>query len=87
MLPSPDIDTAAQHIVARQRTSWLWLLALRAGPRGRQRTQHDSLAAWIAPVPLLRFLRGGTSWRLLAAYPVVAACWAFQFRGMVPRRS
>lgn len=47
---------------------------------------HNTIAviAWIAPIFLLRFVRGGRSWRLLAAYGVVTATWAFQFRGMVP---
>lgn len=43
-----------------------------------------AIAAWFAPVFLLRFLRSGGLWRLLAAYLVVTATWAFQFRGMVP---
>jgi apolipoprotein N-acyltransferase len=43
-----------------------------------------AIAAWLAPVFLLRFLRGGRFWRLLAAYLVVTVTWAFQFRGMVP---
>jgi apolipoprotein N-acyltransferase len=41
-------------------------------------------AAWLAPVFLLRFIRSGRLWRLIAAYGVVTAAWAFQFRGMVP---
>jgi apolipoprotein N-acyltransferase len=41
-------------------------------------------AAWLAPVFLLRFLRGGRTWRLLPAYGVITLTWAFQFRGMVP---
>jgi apolipoprotein N-acyltransferase len=43
-----------------------------------------AIAAWLAPVFMLRFLRGGSAWRLLAAYFVTTATWAFQFRGMVP---
>src|SRR5512135_2200694 len=43
-----------------------------------------AIAAWFAPLFLLRFVRSGSSWRLLAAYGVVTATWIFQFRGMVP---
>jgi apolipoprotein N-acyltransferase len=43
-----------------------------------------AVAAWLAPVILLAFLRGGRLWRLLPAYGVVTAAWIFQFRGMVP---
>jgi apolipoprotein N-acyltransferase len=47
---------------------------------------HNSVAvaAWLAPLFLLRFLRGGRLWRLLPAYGVLTATWVFQFRGMVP---
>ncbi len=47
---------------------------------------HNSVAAaaWLAPLFLLRFVRGGRLWRLLVAYGVATAAWAFQFRGMVP---
>ncbi len=44
-----------------------------------------AIAAWLAPVFFLRFLRGnGAWWRLLAVYVVVTTTWTFQFRGMVP---
>jgi apolipoprotein N-acyltransferase len=42
------------------------------------------IAAWLAPVFMLRFLRENSLWRLLAAYFLAVAAWAFQFRGMVP---
>jgi apolipoprotein N-acyltransferase len=43
-----------------------------------------AVAAWLAPIFLMAFLRGGRLWRLLPAYGVVTAAWVFQFRGMVP---
>jgi apolipoprotein N-acyltransferase len=43
-----------------------------------------ALAAWLAPVFLLRFVGRGGRWRVVAGYVVLAATWAFQFRGMVP---
>jgi apolipoprotein N-acyltransferase len=66
------------------RASWYWLsvsalLLLFANGRN-----NVAIAAWLAPVFLLRFLRGGGMWRLPAAYIVAVAAWAFQFRGMVP---
>jgi apolipoprotein N-acyltransferase len=42
------------------------------------------IAAWLAPVFMLRFLRGTHAWRFLAVYILAVAAWAFQFRGMVP---
>lgn len=65
-------------------TSYLWLpvaAVLLLFANGRN---NVAVAAWLAPVFLLRFLRGGKLWRLLPAYLIVAATWAFQFRGMVP---
>jgi apolipoprotein N-acyltransferase len=75
-------DTCAT--VTRLRTSWLWLPAaglLLLFANGRN---NVPLSAWLAPVLMMRFLRGGRIWRLLAAWPVAVAAWAFQFRGMVP---
>jgi apolipoprotein N-acyltransferase len=43
-----------------------------------------ALAAWLAPVFLLRFARGGRGWRLWIMWGLLAAAWAVQFRGMVP---
>jgi apolipoprotein N-acyltransferase len=65
-------------------TSWAWLpvaAALLLFANGRNTVP---VVAWLAPVFLLRFLRGGRAWRLAAAWLVAIAAWAFQFRGMVP---
>lgn len=44
-----------------------------------------AVAAWLAPVFLLRFTRTALRWwHMLAACVVLALTWAFQFRGMVP---
>jgi apolipoprotein N-acyltransferase len=44
-----------------------------------------SLAAWLAPVFLLRFVRRESpKVGLLVAYVLLVAAFAFQFRGMVP---
>jgi apolipoprotein N-acyltransferase len=64
--------------------SWLWFplaggLFLFANGRN-----NVAIAAWLAPVFMLRFLRGGSASRALALYAVIIAGWAFQFRGMVP---
>jgi len=43
------------------------------------------IAAWLAPLLLLRFLSGARPGRgLSAAWLVLSATWAFQFRGMAP---
>ena len=44
-----------------------------------------SLAAWLAPLFLLRFVRGRGLWAgLVTAYLLLMAAFMFQFRGMVP---
>ena len=64
---------------------WLWLtlgagLALLANGK-----DTVALAAWLAPVFLLRFSRMMKVWTgLPALYLVLPAVFAFQFRGMVP---
>jgi len=43
------------------------------------------MAAWLAPLVLLRFVRAQKTGRgLLVAWIVLSATWAFQFRGMAP---
>jgi hypothetical protein len=43
------------------------------------------IAAWLAPLVLLRFVRATRPGRgLLVAWLVLSATWAFQFRGMAP---
>lgn len=42
------------------------------------------VAAWLAPVFLLRFVRTGGRRALGLAWLMLIASWAFQFRGMVP---
>jgi apolipoprotein N-acyltransferase len=43
------------------------------------------VAAWLAPLVLLRFVRAQKTGRgLLVAWVVLSAAWAFQFRGMAP---
>jgi apolipoprotein N-acyltransferase len=43
------------------------------------------VAAWLAPLFLLRFVRSvGAGWGLAIGWLVLAATWSFQFRGMAP---
>ncbi|HEY3269665.1 MAG TPA: nitrilase-related carbon-nitrogen hydrolase [Geothrix sp.] len=66
---------------------YTWLLPAMAGvllliANGRNTVP---LAAWLAPVFLLRFTRGGRAWaRLLTAFSMLFFTWLFQFRGAVP---
>jgi apolipoprotein N-acyltransferase len=78
------IEERSRIITPYHRTSVLWLPVagcLFLFANGRNTIEA---AAWLAPVFMLKFLRGGGIWRTLAAYGVMAAGWAFQFRGMVP---
>jgi apolipoprotein N-acyltransferase len=44
-----------------------------------------SVAAWLAPLYLLRWVRSQGAWRgLTLGWLVLSATWAFQFRGMAP---
>ena len=67
----------------KETVSWLALAtALMAFANGRHTI---AVAAWLAPLFLLRFVRTQKPTRgLLIAWVVVTGVWAFQFRGMAP---
>jgi apolipoprotein N-acyltransferase len=65
--------------------SWLWLAIAAALLLLANGANTVPLAAWLAPVFLLRFVRGQSlKVGLPVAYLLLAAEFAFQFRGMVP---
>ena len=69
---------------ARSR-SWLWLAIATVLLLFANGANNISLAAWLAPWFLLRFVRGRGVWSgLVAAYLLLMAAFMFQFRGMVP---
>jgi apolipoprotein N-acyltransferase len=64
---------------------WLWFVIAAALLAFSNGANTVALAAWLAPVFLLRFVRGqALKVGLPAAYLLLAAGFAFQFRGMVP---
>jgi len=64
---------------------WLCLAAAVALLPFANGANNISLAAWLAPVFLLRFVRKESpNVGLLVAYVLLVAAFAFQFRGMVP---
>jgi len=64
---------------------WLWLAAAGALLPFANGANNISLAAWLAPVFLLRLVRRESpKVGLLVAYVLQVAAFAFQFRGMVP---
>ncbi len=65
--------------------SWLWLAAAVVLLLFANGVDTIPLAAWLAPLFLLRFVRT-QSWKigLPVAYVVLTATFSFQFRGMVP---
>jgi apolipoprotein N-acyltransferase len=65
--------------------SWVWLAIAAALMLLSNGADNIPLAAWLAPVFLLRFVRG-QSYKigLPVAYVLLSAAFAFQFRGMVP---
>jgi apolipoprotein N-acyltransferase len=89
---APDIDSwvedqgcRAERPALGRSSSWVWLviaavLLMFAGGR-----DNVPLAAWLAPVFLLRFVRGRSlKIGLPTAYVALTATSAFQLRGMVP---
>ena len=65
--------------------SWLWLATAAALLLFSNGANTVPLAAWLAPVFVLRFVRGQTlKVGLPVAYLLLVAAFAFQFRGMVP---
>ena len=75
---------ADEQVSASGSTSWAWLAVSAVFLLFANGRYNVAVAAWLAPAFMLRFLRGGRAWRLLPAYLVMAAAWAFQFRGMIP---
>ena len=65
--------------------SWIWLAVAAVLLLFANGADTVPLAAWLAPLFLLRFVRGQRlQIGLPAAYLVLVAAFAFQFRGMVP---
>ena len=68
-----------------QSRSWLWLAVAAALLLFANGANSIPLAAWLAPVFLLRFVRAQRAWiGLITAYLLLIATFMFQFRGMVP---
>ena len=65
--------------------SWLWLAIAAALLLFANGANTVPLAAWLAPVFMLRFVRGQSlKLALPVAYLLLVGAFAFQFRGMVP---
>ena len=65
--------------------TWLWLAVATALLLISYGANNIPLAAWLAPVFLLRFVRRQRAWvGLPVAYGVLIATMTFYFRGMVP---
>jgi len=65
--------------------TWLWLAVATGLLLISSGANNVSLAAWLAPVFLLRFVRKQRAWVGLAvAYAVLVATMTFYFRGMIP---
>ncbi len=65
--------------------SWIWLAVAAVLLLFANGADTVALAAWLAPLFLLRFVRGQRlQIGLPAAYLVLVGAFAFQFRGMVP---
>jgi apolipoprotein N-acyltransferase len=70
---------------ARVPRSWVWLIPAAVLLLFANGASNIPLAAWLAPLFLLRFVRTQKAWiGLPIAYLAMATAFAFQFRGMVP---
>lgn len=75
-------STQSKSRIAR---SWLWLIASASLLLFANGASNIPMAAWFAPLFLLRFVRKQRLWiGLPVAYLVLAAAFGVQFRGMVP---
>jgi apolipoprotein N-acyltransferase len=79
-LPGPNNKSAFRNV-----SPWMWLAASAVLLLFANGADTIWLAAWLAPVFLLRFVRSRSKKTgLPIAYVLLAAAMAFQFRGMVP---
>src|SRR5271166_6995925 len=79
-----ELSRHAEPALAGSR-SWLWLAIATALLLFSNGVDNVPLAAWLAPVFVLRFVRQRSlKAGLPVAYVVLVATFAFQFRGMVP---
>lgn len=80
-----EVASRAVRRSASEARSWLWLAIAAGLLLFANGTNNISLAAWLAPLFLLRFVRRQRVWLgSLTAYLLLIATFMFQFRGMVP---
>jgi len=80
-----ELSPAASQPALGQPHSWAWLAVAAALLMFANGANSVPLAAWLAPVFLLRFMRSQSlKVGLPVAYLLLGAAFAFQFRGMVP---
>jgi apolipoprotein N-acyltransferase len=80
-----ELPRRADRPAQAEPRSWVWLAIAAALLLFSNGANNVPLAAWLAPVLLLRFVRGQSlKIGLPVAYILLAAAFAFQFRGMVP---
>lgn len=83
--PVDDLAHSASKHLLVEPWSWLWLALAAALLLFANGADAIALAAWLAPLFLLRFVRRQRRLTgLPVAYVVVTATFAFQFRGMIP---
>ena len=84
--PHPqEVASRAVQPRASDARSWLWLAVAAGLLLFANGANNISLAAWLAPLFLLRFVRRQHVWLgALTAYLLLIATFMFQFRGMVP---
>jgi apolipoprotein N-acyltransferase len=82
--PSQEVERPIQLPQSDAR-SWLWLAIAAGLLLFANGANNIWLAAWLAPLFLLRFVRRQRVWvGVVTAYVLLMATFMFQFRGMVP---
>ena len=80
-----ELSRRADRPALAESRSWVWLAIAAALLLFSNGANNVPLAAWLAPVFMLRFVRRQSfKVGLPVAYVLLVAAFAFQFRGMVP---
>jgi len=80
-----ELPRSPNQISPRESRSWVWLTIAAVLLLFSNGADNIPIAAWLAPVFMLRFVRSQSlKVGLLVTYILLIAAFSFQFRGMVP---
>lgn len=80
-----ELHRRSDRVAVAKSRPWVWLAIAAALLLFANGANDVSIAAWLAPIFMLRFVRGRSKKVAFpVAYVALVATFAFQFRGMVP---